>query len=220
MQKGKLIELFMASGRDRAFSVMMICAAAALTGTFYYYDRQYSFSTDICVSITFVIFFVWLLFALLSGKDRRIGFIVFSYAYWLIPYLYVLFYNSRDNVRNYDKWLSMINRIASAILKNPFYVAANRLRTDPTVLAAVLLMSVMIFYVLGNFIAYFYDKNFVKVHEMINGSGSELEDDAEDRSEKVNKHKNISTSGSLNDMLFGPSDTRQNADPEIDDDQT
>ncbi|MBP3855260.1 MAG: hypothetical protein IK990_06580 [Ruminiclostridium sp.] len=156
--KTGLLERFVKSGKNTLAENIVVCIAAALAGTFYFYEYYYEshiqIHSTLCLLITAAIAVIWLVCAAKSGKDGKLGFIIFAFLYWSIPYIYILYYSSRDNLHNYSKWLSIADRIAKALLYNPFFEAAKKLGTSTVVLAAVLLILVMAAYIGGFFAAH------------------------------------------------------------------
>lgn len=159
--KTGLKERFIKGGKNTLSENIIVCIAAALAGTFYFYEYYYesrlALHTNLSLCISAVIFVIWLICAAFSGKDGKIGFIIFSFLYWSVPYVYLLYYSSRDNLTGYSKWLAMFKRIASAMLYNPFYEASKKLETDPVTLAAVLLICIMGVYIAAFFVRRSYD---------------------------------------------------------------
>ena len=168
--KTGLKERFIKGGKNTLSENMIVCIAAALAGTFYfyeyYYESQFALHTNLSLVISAVIFVIWLICAAFSGKDGKIGFVVFAFLYWSLPYIYLLYYSSRDNLSNYSKWLALLKRAATAMLYNPFYEAAKKFGTDPVTLAAVLLICIMGVYVAAYFVRRSYD-NELKASEEI-----------------------------------------------------
>ena len=158
--KAGLLEKFVKCRKNTLAENIFICLAAALAGTFYFYEYYYGarIHNILCVLITVVLAAVWLVCSALSGKEKKIGFIIFAFLYWSIPYVYTLWYSSRDNLHDYNKWLAMSNRIAKALLCNPFDTAAEKTGTTSVVYAAVLLVLVMAVYVAAFLIREKYDK--------------------------------------------------------------
>ena len=170
MRKGELIKRLMATGKNTStLENILICFAAALAGTYYYYERSKEFLSCFPYIITVLIFAVWMGCALISGKEKKLGFLIYAYAYWLIPYVYTLYYASRGREEKYSKWLAMADEIAGALFKNPFAITAEKLRFDTTAMAALLLMCVMLCYTAGYFFSYYYEKS-------LNGGHDEEED--------------------------------------------
>lgn len=166
--KTGLKERFIKGGKNTLSENIIVCIAAALAGTFYfyeYYEGRFTHHADLSIAISAVIFVIWLICAAFSGKDGKIGFIIFSFLYWSVPYLYLLYYHSRNNVEGYSKWLAMFNRICTAVLYNPFYEASKKIGTDPVTLAAILLICVMGVYVAAFFIRRSYDSKRAELLE-------------------------------------------------------
>ena len=127
MLGSRILKAFMENRSYNAAERIMMCALIALSGTFFFYDYYQSFAEIARIVITVLIFVIWFLCALCAGKDRQWSFMVFGYMYWAIPYIYMIFYNSRDNVRDYSKWLSLFNKIADMFFAKPFEFVAEKL---------------------------------------------------------------------------------------------
>jgi uncharacterized membrane protein (DUF4010 family) len=151
--KRKLIELLTAGKHDTLTENIIVCAAAALAGTFYaheyYYEQQFGLHTEICLILTAIIAVIWPVCAFHSGTKGKAGFAVFTLVYWGMPFAYTLYYASRDNLHDYSKWLAMINRAAGAMLKDPFRAASDKLSASPETLAAVLTALTALAYLAG-----------------------------------------------------------------------
>ena len=174
MLGSRLLRSFMENRRYNAAERIMMCALIALSGTFFYYDYYQSFADIARIVITVLIFVVWFYCALCAGKDKQWGFIIFGYLYWVVPYIYMVYYNSRDNVRGYSKWLSLFNKIADMIFVKPFEFVAGKLEIDPVALACVVLGGTTFLFIGGFLMRFFYErksdtpvKEFV-VHEKVN----------------------------------------------------
>ncbi len=150
------VDIFLKAGKNTVLENCIVCMAASLVGTFFYYEYWFETRIQIHKPITWIIaaaiFFIWIKCALISGKDGKISFAIFSFIYWGLPYIYILIYSGRDNVRDYNKWLSMLNRIAKALDLNPFADQAKQFGTSPQVLTAVLLFLIMAAFAGGFFI--------------------------------------------------------------------
>ncbi len=161
-----LIERFAGKGKATLGENIIVCIAAALAGTFYFYEYYYeswaNVHTLMCVGISVTIALIWIASAFQSGKNGRIGFIIFAFLYWSIPYIYILYYSSRDNLRDYSAVLAFVNRIAKAVLNNPFSETADKLATNSATLAATLLVLIMLAYVGG----FFLSRRFKNVHDI------------------------------------------------------
>ncbi len=141
-------------GRDTFGENIAVCTAASLAGTFYfyeyYYEQWFSVHSIMCIAITAVIALIWMVCAFRSGRNCKLGFIVYAFLYWSVPYIYILYYSSRDNLMDYSAALAFMNRLFRAILYNPFSEAAEKLGTSSVTLAAILLVLIMLMYVCGN----------------------------------------------------------------------
>ncbi len=161
MLGSRLLRSFMENRRYNAAERIMMCALIALSGTFFYYDYYQSFADIARIVITVLIFAIWFYCALCAGKDKQWGFITFGYLYWVIPYIYMLYYSSRDNVRGYSKWLSLFNKIADMIFAKPFEFVAGKLGTDSVTLACVVLGGTTILFIGGFLMRFFYERKSV-----------------------------------------------------------
>ncbi len=127
---------------------IILCILTSLAGTFYYYEYFYgeALRSAVCLILSVIIAGVWLICSVQCGRDGRLGFLICAYAYWGAPYVYLLWYGTRDNLHDYNKWLAMISKAARALLYYPFDEAAKKLGTSPLVPAAVLVISVTVVY--------------------------------------------------------------------------
>lgn len=127
---------------------IILCILTSLAGTFYYYEYFYgeALHSAVCLTLSVVIAAAWLICSAQCGRDGRIGFLICAYAFYGAPYVYLLWYGTRDNLHNYNKWLAMISKAAGAVLYDPFDEAAKKLGTSPFVIAAVLVISMTVVY--------------------------------------------------------------------------
>ena len=172
--KNSLLENFVNGGRNTLAENITVCTTTALAGTFYFYENHFGVKihTVFCVLITAAIAAIWLICALFSGKDGKIGFVIFSFLYWSVPYVYILWYGARDNLHDYSKILSACNKTAGALLYNPFYEASEMMDTNPDILASILVILIMVAYVAGYLIkriseAKRNDNNYLNYDEYI-----------------------------------------------------
>lgn len=138
------LELFVKARKNTLPENIWVCVAAALTSTFYFYEYQYeSFAhirRPLLLIMTAVIFVIWIVCSLFSGRDGRFGFAVFTFLYWELPFVYTLYYAGRNNVKHYNKWLSLLNKICTAMLCNPFSEASEKINMTPQTMAELLVM--------------------------------------------------------------------------------
>ena len=112
----KIFSRFVLSGKNSTLENILLCLAVSLAGSFMFFEHYKAFMDTVRPLVTVLIFVTWAVCGFASGKKKSIGFAVFGGAYWLIPYLYMLFYSARDNVRGYSKWLSLLNKTADMLL--------------------------------------------------------------------------------------------------------
>lgn len=123
---------------NNLFENIVLCLAITLTCAFYYYDRYNSFMDAGRVIVAVLIFLVWIIGAFSSGKGKQWGFLIFTGSYWLIPHLYMLYYSGRDNLRDYNKYLSLINKISDILVNKPFEFLSEK-TGDPAYLYIIIL---------------------------------------------------------------------------------
>ena len=95
----------------------------------------------------------------MSGKDRQTVFPVFACLYWSVPYGITVWYNIRDNVSNYSKLLSFLNRIGNAIVYEPFNVNFGQSGADIGIMPVIFPVCVFVFYFIGYTAVLLYEKN-------------------------------------------------------------
>ena len=153
----KVFIRFMLSRKNSTLENILLCAAISLAGSFVFFEHSNSLVDAARPFVTVLIFVTWAVCGFSSGKNKSIGFAVFGGAYWLIPYLYMLYYSGRDNVRGYSKWLSLLNKYADLLFNKPFEAAAEKMQTEIWMLVVTLVI------VTGS--AYFIGMNLHSIYE-------------------------------------------------------
>ena len=153
----KVFSRFMLSRKNSTLENILLCAAISLAGSFVFFEHRNSLVDAARPFVTVLIFVTWAVCGFSSGKNKSIGFAVFGGAYWLIPYLYMLYYSGRDNVRGYSKWLSLLNKYADLLFNKPFEAAAEKMQTEIWMLVVTLVI------VTGS--AYFIGMNLHSIYE-------------------------------------------------------
>ena len=193
-----LLEKIIKHRKNSTAENIIICIATALAGTFYfyeyYYDRKLHIHSLLCILISAVIAVTWIVCSLLSGKDKKMGFAVFAFLYWSIPYIYILFYSSQSSGgAHVSKWLTFLDKIAKALFYNPFYEVAKKTGASSGALAGTLLILVMAAYICGYILSVRYEKSQNISLENYDGEYEADEDDGlydedtEDRDEDKDK---------------------------------
>lgn len=103
---------------------ILLCMVITLAGSFLYFDAHYFFMGFYRVLVTVLIFMVWAVCATNSGKRKQWGFLVFSVLYWLLPLLMLLYYPTRDNMRDYNKYLNTLYKFSEVVFYRPFEAIA------------------------------------------------------------------------------------------------
>lgn len=185
MLGSRIFKSFMENRSFNAAERIMMCAFIALSGTFYFYDFYQSFSDIARVVITALIFLVWFWCALCAGKDKQFGFIIFGYLYWVIPFVYTLYYNSRDNVRGYSKWLSLFNKIADMLFVKPFEFVSAKAESSPTTFACIVLGGTTLLFVAGFIMRIFYERKTSVIEDVPHEDKSEQVEESENKTENL-----------------------------------
>ena len=209
----KVFSRFMLSRKNSALENILLCAAVALAGSFIFFERSNSMVDAARPFVTVLIFVTWAVCGFASGKNKSIGFAIFGGAYWLVPYLYMLFYSSRDNVRGYSKWLSLLNKIADLLFNKPFEAAAEDMHTEIWMLVVTLVIVTGSAYFIGMNLHSIYESRVdvslqsVKISENDEDEGKTEEDNISESDRNDNNYDNDDNyENDENDGDFGYSD--------------
>lgn len=145
--------------RNKPGEDIFLCMAISLSGAFFWYDKYYGFMGVMRIVTAVLLVIVWIWCGFISGKNRTWGFMIFAVSYWSAPYLYMMYYNSRDNVRGYSKWLSLLNKLSDLVFNKPLLIVAECFKKEPVIPVLFLLVLTAISYVFGCNIAYVIRKN-------------------------------------------------------------
>lgn len=138
----KFINKFLFGKSNKLYENIVLCLAITLACSFSYYDRYNSFMDVGRIILALLIFIIWIIGAFSSGKTKQWGFLIFTGAYWLLPHLYMIYYATRDNVRGYNKILSLINKISDILVNKPFEFISES-TGDPTYLYVIILVLIV-----------------------------------------------------------------------------
>ncbi len=128
---------------------IILCLAITLAAAFTYYDHYNGFMEGMRIFLAFFIFVIWMIGSFSAGKSKQWGFLIFTGIYWIMPRLYLLYYPTRDNLRNYSKWLSMLNKISDIIVNKPFTYIAEKTGEAELLFTVVLMVIVVSMYFIG-----------------------------------------------------------------------
>lgn len=170
----------MVSKKNSTLENILLCLAVSLAGSFIFFEHSNSVMDAARSFVTILIFVTWAVCGLSSGKRRSIGFAIFGGAYWLIPYLYMLFYSSRDNVRGYSKWLSLLNKTADLLFNKPFEAAAGNMHTECYMFVITLVVITASAYFIGMNLHSIYESKVVSSVEEEENSDSDDDDEKDD----------------------------------------
>ena len=209
----KVFSRFMLSRKNSTLENILLCAAVALAGSFIFFERSNSLVDAARPFVTVLIFVTWAVCGFSSGKNKSIGFAIFGGAYWLVPYLYMLFYSSRDNVRGYSKWLSLLNKFADLLFNKPFEAAAEDMHTEIWMLVVTLVIVTGSAYFIGmNLHSIYESRADVSVQSAKNAENIENDDkndiveNSKNHGNKENYDNDYNEDSDENDGDFGYSD--------------
>ena len=160
MENDSLIKRFVNGSKASIPEIIMLCAAASLSAMFYYHEDHIPHSGYMKLAAFCVMAAVWIWSAVICGKDKRASFPLILCIYWTVPYAFTFYYDARDNVRNYSKALSFLNRVSTDIAFSPFKEISRTARMDLNIVITVFLFTVIVFYMFGFLIRCRCDKAF------------------------------------------------------------
>lgn len=143
------IEKLLFGKSNKLFENILLCIAITLACSFIYYDMYNSFMEVVRIISIALIFIIWIIGAFSSGKNKQWKFLLFTGLYWLLPHLYMVYYNMRDNVRGYSKWLSMLNKTSDILVNKPFSYLAEKTECQEYIYATVLVIIAFSTYFIG-----------------------------------------------------------------------
>ncbi|MGN0655434.1 MAG: hypothetical protein ACI4KR_01440 [Ruminiclostridium sp.] len=203
----KIFSRFMISKKNSSLENILLCAAISLAGSFIFFERSNSMVDAARPFVTVLIFVTWAVCGFASGKNKSIGFAIFGGAYWIIPYLYMLYYSGRDNVRGYSKWLSLLNKAADLLFNKPFEAAAEDMHTEILMFVVTLVIVTASAYFIGmNLHSIYESRTIVSIQDTKNAENDEKDvaDGNNERSENDDNYENDDNDESDGD--FGYSD--------------
>ncbi|MCH5203480.1 MAG: hypothetical protein J1F03_01970 [Oscillospiraceae bacterium] len=77
---------------------IVLCFAVTLASAFIWFDYYYFFMDILRPIVSVLLMFTWIWCGFLSGRDKKWGFLIFTGAYWLVPYLYILWYRASSDM--------------------------------------------------------------------------------------------------------------------------
>lgn len=205
MLNGNALKNFVLNKKNNLTENIVLCLAITLSSAFFYFDNYYGFMGILRVIVAVMLFIVWTWCGFLSGKNKSWGFLVFTAAYWAIPYLYMLFYSMRDNVRGYSKWLSLFKKISDLLFDKPLRMVADFAKCDTYILILALIALVVLAYIIGVNISYVVQKNADDYSET-----PDEEADEEEESDAADTHAEDEKSDETE--LFGHEETFDDAE--------
>ncbi len=145
----RFIEKLPAESKTSLIESILICMAITIASGFLYYDAHYFFMEFYRVIVSVLIFAVWTSFAVINGKKKRWGFLVFSAAYWLLPYLFNTFVSVSSLKGTVRNAIIATKKFFEIMYELPFEALARSLGTRYWVLVLILGVFVVVGYYLG-----------------------------------------------------------------------
>lgn len=125
MLNSNSIKKFLLDRKNSLLENILLCFAITLASAFFQYDSYYFYMDFMRVLASVMLMVSWLWCGFLSGKDKKWGFLIFASAYWLVPYLYMLYYSSRDNIKGYNAFLRLLYKFAGLLFDKPLKTIAD-----------------------------------------------------------------------------------------------
>ncbi len=136
----------------KCYEDMLLCMAVSLASAFYYFDTHNSFSAYFSPVLTGLVLLCWIMCAIRNGFLHRFSFVVFSIAYWLIPQIFIFWYNNNDNVHNYSSMLRAAQRYSELLVKQPIEHFTDWLDIDAMTFAIIFVCVINVLYSVANFL--------------------------------------------------------------------
>ncbi len=119
------IKKFVLGKQNSLLENICICVAVNLASAFIWFDNYYFYSDFLSAVTSVLLVLMWLWCGFISGKSKQWGYLVFTGAYWLLPYLYMLYYSARDNIKNYNGVLELMYKFSRLIFEMPLRTIAD-----------------------------------------------------------------------------------------------
>lgn len=174
MLNSRVIIDYLLNRKNSLLENILMCLATTLTCAFFWYDDYYNFMSILRPVASVLLVVSWLWCGFLSGKDKKWGFLVFSGAYWLIPYLYGLWYKARDNNQGYNAFLSLSYKFSDLLFDKPMQSIAEFTHCGVYIWVLSLMILVCTVYFVGSNLSDIYRKK-----EQSENAENEAEEDEE-----------------------------------------
>ncbi len=128
---------------------IILCIAVSMASAFIYYDLHNGYMEIVRIILAVLILAAWIMGAFSAGKSKQWGFLIFTGVYWILPRLYMIYYADRDNLRDYCKWLSLLNKSADIVVNKPFQYLCDNLGESVMLFTVILLTFTVSAYCMG-----------------------------------------------------------------------
>ncbi|MCH5208943.1 MAG: hypothetical protein J1F04_08660 [Oscillospiraceae bacterium] len=145
----KFFKDFLMSRKNSLLENIVLCLAVTLTSAFLVYDSYYFFMDILRTVVSVMLFIAWLWCGFLSGRDRKWGFLVFAGVYWLVPYVYMLCYSSRNGRTYYDDVLKLLYRFSDLLFNRSLLRVADFTNCDVYIWVLSLIILTFTMYFVG-----------------------------------------------------------------------
>ena len=140
---------FLLNRKNSLLENIVLCLAITLASAFFQYDYYYFFM-DILRAITSVLLLVtWLWCGFISGRDKKWGFLIFAGVYWLVPFVYILWYDSVDILTYEDAFPMFLYRWAYLLFRLPLLTVAQFTECDVYIWIVSLVILTFTVYFIG-----------------------------------------------------------------------
>ena len=175
MLNSNVIKKFVLGRKNSLLENIVLCFAITLTSAFIWFDSYYFFMDILRAVASVMLMFAWLWCGFLSGKDKKWGFLIFATSYWLVPYLYMTYYSSRDNIKDYNAFLRVLYKFSDLLFDKPLKTIAEF--THCGVYIWILSLVIM------TFTAYFVGINVADIYKDKKRSDGDPDSDDSDNSD-------------------------------------
>lgn len=105
--------------KTKLYQDIVFCLAITLASSFYYFEYYQSQMDLMRAAITILMVAIWLGMAFTNGFKLRYGFLIFSFSFWLIPQIFIIWNENLTAVGGYTKANDIADNICRIIAVNP-----------------------------------------------------------------------------------------------------
>lgn len=135
-----------------AENIYLCMAVSFACGIFGYESAAGNMTMFNSIIGNFLFIAVWCYCAFVSGLKKRWGFLVFTGIYYIAPYLYMLYYAGRNNLKYYNGALAALNRLSELFFTKPLERTAEAVNSSVVLIVICLVIMILSVYFIGFFI--------------------------------------------------------------------